>query len=152
MTERKYPRVRSAVGSESRTKQSFRTECNINKIMEKHQRTGLINHLSTKSPLYGDFSEMNDYHTSYNRVLDAQKEFLTLPSRLRKRFDNDAGKLMNFLHDPKNLDEAIKLGLLKNVDSKATPSLSQMISEASEGKDKPKKNDAKKGQNDGESN
>ena len=42
--------------STAMTKQSFKDECDINKIMAKFQKTGALNHYAKHAPQYGDAS------------------------------------------------------------------------------------------------
>lgn len=105
-------RVLTINDEESKTIQSEKDNCDINVIVSRFKRTGVMNNLSTKSPLYGDFSEVGDFHTAQNRIIAAQEAFDALPSDLRKRFANDPGNLISFLDDPQNRSEAIKLGLV----------------------------------------
>lgn len=99
-------------GKESRTKQSFKKQCDINVIMKKYEKTGLITHTKQHGH-YGDFTNVTDYHAALNAVHEANEGFMTLPASLRKRFGNDPAKLIEFLNDSKNLDEAIELGLVE---------------------------------------
>lgn len=101
----------SFAGCEARTKQSFREECNINTIMAKWQRTGLISHLAGRPPTFGDFSQQMDYQEAANKVIRADEAFAELPARIRDRFHNDPGELIGFLSDPENDAEAEALGL-----------------------------------------
>lgn len=95
----------------SMTKQSFREECDINNILKRYQKTGVIEHVKHYNGQYGDFTGINDYHSACNRVLAAEEAFSTLPSSLRSRFRNDPGEFLSFVNDPKNLDEMVSLGL-----------------------------------------
>jgi hypothetical protein len=36
------------------TRQSFRDECDINKIVDTYARTGMVNHIPKTQPIYGD--------------------------------------------------------------------------------------------------
>lgn len=94
-------------------KQSFQSECDINTIMSKYQKTGLIEHVQKFQGSYGDFTSVADYQLSLNQVLDAQNAFEALPSAIRARFQNNPGAMLAFLEDPKNRDEAVKLGLVE---------------------------------------
>lgn len=94
------------------TVQSEKDSCDFNKIYAKYTRTGLMTNLRTDAPRYGDFSDAVDYHTSLLRMQEAQDQFMELPALIRKRFDNDPGKLIDFLSDAGNRLEAIKLGLV----------------------------------------
>lgn len=96
-----------------RTRQAHRAECDINNIVEKARRTGLVGHLSNKSPYFADVSYGFDYQSALGLVMDAQERFKTLPSVIRERFGNDPAALLAFLSDPKNREEGQKLGLIK---------------------------------------
>lgn len=103
--------VQNVKGS-SRTLQNFKDECNINNIMKKFERTGMLNHARQYEGGYGDFTDAPvDFQEAMNIVLDAEKMFATVPAKVRKEFDNDPGKFLAFVDDPKNLDRARELGL-----------------------------------------
>lgn len=95
----------------SLAKQSFKDECDINTLMERYQRSGVIEHVNRFGGRYGDFTGVQDYQASVNQVLEAQEAFMTLPSSVRKRFDNDPGVFLDFVMEPSNLDEMVSLGL-----------------------------------------
>lgn len=92
-------------------KQSFQAECDINTIMQKYQKTGLIDHVQKFQGSYGDFTSVADYQLSLNQVLDAQRAFDDLPSSIRARFNNNPGSMLAFLEDPANQEESVRLGL-----------------------------------------
>lgn len=111
---RRHPRVsKSFEGTVSRTKQEFREESNINNIMAKYEKHGVITHIKTGEPVYGDFSGLTDYQTSLNTVMAAQDVFDSLPAKLRKRFSNDPAEMVRFVEDPANADELVELGMAK---------------------------------------
>lgn len=93
------------------TKQSFRDECDINKLMAQYQKTGVMTHLTRGLPSYGDFTNAADYHTASTKVLEAQRAFDELPAEVRTRMRNDPMKLLEFLEDEKNHEEGVQLGL-----------------------------------------
>lgn len=98
----------------TRTQQSLENETNINAIMARVLKTGQMpTARSAEQPFYGDFTAADDYYSAVNRIADAESEFADLPSAIRSRFENDPGKLIEFLSDSKNLDEAITLGLIE---------------------------------------
>lgn len=120
MSETKYPRVLNAFDRnpvryeedmESRTKQAHKDETDINRIMQKYQKTGLLDHVNKYQGEYGDFSEVTDFQSALNKIHESQEMFGTLPSSIRKQFDNDPGKFLNFVEDPNNFDAAVDLGL-----------------------------------------
>lgn len=95
----------------SRTKQSFAEGVNINTIMKKVARTGLMPQRS--GAYYGDFSDGLSYQESLAKINSANDAFMELPADIRSRFNNEPAELIDFLSDSKNKDEAVKLGLIK---------------------------------------
>lgn len=93
-----------------RTKQSHADESNINFIMAKYLKTGILNHANAHKGVY-DYASENDFQTSINIVLEAQSMFDALPSAIRNRFDNEPARFLKFVQNEKNEDEIIKMGL-----------------------------------------
>lgn len=98
----------------SKAIQSEKDSSDINFIVERFGITQMVP-IGPKLPEYGDFDEINDYQSALNAVRVAGEEFMQLPAKLRSRFDNDPQKLLEFLDNPENKDEAVKLGLTKPV-------------------------------------
>lgn len=111
----------------SRTKQSFVEECDINNILKQYQKTGQIRHITAQAEKgqYVDLPEPIDFQESLNTVMRAEEAFATLPAKLRNRFGNDPSEFLEFMGDPANQDEIIKLGLAKDlrVPDPAAPNL-----------------------------
>jgi phage internal scaffolding protein len=91
--------------------QQFKDECDINNILRQFNVTGLLPE-NPLSPRYGDFTGIMDYQSALNAVIAAEEGFMALPAEIRASFDNDPEQLINFLNDPANKDQAIKLGLI----------------------------------------
>lgn len=110
----------------SLTRQEFVQESDLNNIMKRYA-SGLPPSLAgSRTPMFGDFSNIPDYQTSLQVVIDAQDRFADLPSAVRKRFDNDPGKLIEFLQNSDNRNEAVRLGLIdKPAETPADSKLSQ---------------------------
>lgn len=104
----------------SRTKQSFKDECDINLIMARYEKTGLLEHINRGEPQYADLSEL-DFMSAMNMVAEAREVFAALPSKLRDRFANDPARLLAFLDNEDNRAEAITLGLVPPPPAAATP-------------------------------
>ena len=96
----------------SRTKQSFKDECDINKIMAKYQTTGVITHVAKHAPQYG-FAPSLDFQTAMNLINKANDQFADLPSQVRRRFDNNPAEFLQFCENPDNRSEMALLGLLE---------------------------------------
>lgn len=98
----------------SLTHQSMAAETDINNIMRKFEKTGILEHRNTFEGKYGDFTDIPmDYHESMNAVLAANDMFTTLPAKIRRRFGNDPSQFLDFVGDPSNSEEMIRLGLAK---------------------------------------
>lgn len=101
----------------SMTKQSFAAECDINNIIKQYKVTGMISHISARAAQgsYLDLPDPLDFQESLNVVAEAQRAFDTLPSKVRDRFDNNPTKFLEFMADPANGEELVKLGLASRV-------------------------------------
>lgn len=106
-------RLRTAVGDRSLTKQAFKEECDINSIMRRFERDGILAHYNTYRGDYGDFTECPEYHEAQNKVLAANEMFLTVPAKIRERFANDPARFLEFVQDKKNLPQMREWGLAK---------------------------------------
>lgn len=101
-------------GRISRTQQQFKNECDVNQIMKKYRETGSIDFkLMRAEGVYADLSNVKGYMDSLQSAIDAREAFEAMPAYLRKRFDHDPNKLIQFVSDSKNYDEAVKLGLVE---------------------------------------
>lgn len=105
----------------SMTVQSFKDETDINVIVARAVSGADISHVNSRVARYGDFSNIPDYQSALNLVNRAEGMFRELPAPVRERFSNDAVKMVNFLQDPANYDEAVKLGLVVPVKPPVVP-------------------------------
>lgn len=108
-------RVQAKVDPVGMTEQSHANDVDINKIMARYHKTGLLQ-TTRKQALVGDFSSVGSYQECLEKVLAAQDAFMSLDSQIRARFDNDVSKIIDFCENPENLEEAIKLGLVDKPD------------------------------------
>lgn len=90
--------------------QSHKDSCDINFIMKKYEQTGQLHHVMEAMPNFGDFDPIT-YQEAKNATIAAEDAFMSLPAKLRQRFDNDPGKFLEFTDDPANAEELINLGL-----------------------------------------
>jgi len=110
--ERERERVVTEVGEKSLTKQSEADACDINAIMRRYQSTGVLDHQAGQAARYGDFSNVEDYLASLNKVREAQQRFDDLPSKIRDHVENEPGKFLELVFDPERKEEMVQLGLL----------------------------------------
>lgn len=119
-----FDRERAAIvfHEESRTHQSFKAECDINTIMGKYERGQLIEHVNRYQGDYGDYTKVpQSYDEALNQVIEAKDMFMTLPAKLREKFDNDPAEFLAFVDNPENLDEMRELGLANPLPSQPGP-------------------------------
>lgn len=111
-------------GDDGCTRQEFREECDINVLMSRYITRGVVPP-SVGIGLYGDFSEVGDYQEALDTIQRAKAQFDWMDARVRERFKNDPAKLLEFIMDKGNLEEAKKLGLLKLQEPQAPASAPQ---------------------------
>lgn len=103
-----------------RTKQSFKDECDINHIMARYQKTGVLDFAQKHAPQYGDCTGV-EFQAGMQKIAQARSMFEELPSKLRLRFSNDPAEFLEFVQNPANREEAKELGLLKPELVQGTP-------------------------------
>lgn len=96
----------------SLTQQQFKDEVDINNIIERFVKTGELPG-DYQTPSYGDYTETPDFHTALSAVREAAENFMLLPAHLRARFNNDPQQLLEFVSEPSNEAEAVRLGLVR---------------------------------------
>lgn len=94
----------------SLTVQSFTEDADVNTIARRFGITDI-----PFTPIGEEVTDLTGA-PDLRQILEARREaanhFTALPMKLRKRFRNSPEELWNFLHDPDNRDEAIRLGLI----------------------------------------
>lgn len=101
----------------SKTQQSFKEDADINTIVRRFGLTGKLPD-NVRMPEYADYNDVFDFQTAMNTMMEAEREFMKLPSDIRRRFENDPQQLLEFVSNDANYDEAVKIGLVK---AKAPP-------------------------------
>lgn len=102
---------------ESFVQQSDYERSDINLIVERFIRTGVLESVKQTQGMYGDFSDVGDYHSALNQVRYAEESFMTLPATVRAKFQNDPGQFLDFINNPSNEREMYEMGLF-NADYK----------------------------------
>lgn len=95
------------------TQQHFAQECDINEILRRSASSGVLP-VNDKVPQYGDFTVVpKSLQDAFAMIKQANDLFMSMPWDVRERFANNPERMVAFLNDSKNRDEAIKLGLVK---------------------------------------
>lgn len=96
------------------TKQADKDRVDINYIMKRYQKTGMIDFGTNQAGEYLTIGSV-DFQEAMNIIVRANEMFAEMPSSHRKRFGNDPRQFLEFIEDPANADEARKLGLLNAI-------------------------------------
>lgn len=107
------PKTGELVPMSSMTKQSEMESCDIHNILKEYSQQGFENLVRENAARgqYADLTDLPDYQEALNIVISSQAAFAALPSQVRERFGNDPARFIQFLGDPANQEEAIRLGL-----------------------------------------
>ena len=73
----------------SMTEQHHARACDINTIMTKYLKTGVVDHINKYEPTYGDVSEA-DFKKSMDLVAAVKSEFQDLPAYVRAEIGDEA--------------------------------------------------------------
>lgn len=101
--------------SVSRTQQHFGKDANVNTIMKKYGKSGLLTDPTikpTREPFYGDFSSVPTFMDAQNKMVDVKNWFNTLPPEIRSKFNNNPFECQAWIINPENKEDAQELGLL----------------------------------------
>lgn len=96
---------------ESLTHQEFAEESDINVIID---RFGIgENPIEAQEWVTNvDIADApNNYMDVMNQLNQARDQFMSLPAKVRSQFDNDPGRFVDFVSDPNNGDELVRMGL-----------------------------------------
>lgn len=104
-------RVEVRFSKPSRTRQEFAEECDINSIMARYSKTGVISHVNPAEPRFLDLSVLPDFQSAMHIMMQANDAFASLPAAVRREFDNDPAKFVSFAEDGANLPKLREWGL-----------------------------------------
>jgi len=116
----------------SLTKQSFKDECDINRIMARYQATGLLPNVNELPAQYLDVTGL-DFQDHQNYIAGANSMFYELPSAIRAKFSNSPGEFLDFCSQEKNRPELAQLGLLRPITEPVIPNPQPNLSTAQNG-------------------
>lgn len=100
---------------EGMTEQCHKKECDMNYILRDYTRTGLIRHANENEGKYDDVSSA-DFQNAMFTVARVNSMFESLPGMMRKQFDNNASKFLEFVQNPNNYEEMRNMGILHGND------------------------------------
>jgi phage internal scaffolding protein len=78
------------------TEQHHKDKCDVNQILAKYQKTGVIEHVKRHGAHYG-FCDGRDFTEATFLVTKAREMFEDLPSKTREKFAHDPAKFLDFV-------------------------------------------------------
>ena len=96
---------------ESLTQQQFAEDAKIQNIVKKYDSQGFFDTINRNPAQYGDFTQITDLHSAMDKIHEAKENFMTIPSHIRERFQNDPQQFYSFASDENNFDELVDMGL-----------------------------------------
>lgn len=103
----------------SQTLQSFKDDADINCIIARYENTGVLVDPTvpvSRTPQFGDFSDLPTYQEAQNVIVAANNAFSSLSSKIRERFGNDPAAYFDFVQSLKegseDYAEAVRLGII----------------------------------------
>ena len=106
--------VKSDNTEPSLTIQEQKDQTDINKILAKYAKTGVIEHVSKYEGQYGDVTGL-DYLTMQNQIASVNSMFMDLPAKTRAKFDNDPAKFLDYAGQDYAIDD-MSDGSIDNID------------------------------------
>lgn len=110
------PRVRKGLkftpGS-GRTKQEFKKDCDINYIIKRYHKTGILpqDTRDVAKQFFGDFTNVPAIEDMYATINAAESVFAALPAAVRKVYENDPRKFLKAAETKEGRELMAKLGL-----------------------------------------
>jgi len=89
------------------TKQAYKDETDIVKIMARADKLGTISHLQKFEGVYADYSDF-DFHEQTQKLTEGRQIFDELPMELRKEFGQSPADFFAYVNDPANKDDLQK--------------------------------------------
>lgn len=101
------------------TQQHFKEAVDINNILAKYRKTGIMEHVKLAKERYGDFTELGEYAVHLDKVAKAQQAFESLPAELRNQFNNSIPGFFEYVMKEENYDQCVKWGIFDPKEPKA---------------------------------
>jgi phage internal scaffolding protein len=104
-------RVSFETKGESLTEQQFAEESQILNKIRKYDSQGFFDSINRNPAQYNDFTQVRDLADAIDQIEQARDAFQTIPSDIRKKFNNSPSEFFDFASKESNYDELVKLGL-----------------------------------------
>lgn len=112
LDHRGKPRVQTVNDDESMTVQSDGARADINKILREFKEVGILENLNAMQAEFADISDFVDYKDALGNAMQAEADFMTLPSKVREMFNHDVAEFLDTAHDPEKRDALVAAGII----------------------------------------
>lgn len=119
----------------SMTRQEFADESDINIIMQRYEKTGVMPTMNAnREPQYFDVTDMpTDFREAMDYMIAAEDAFMSLPATVRRDMGNDPANFVEFASKPENLAKMREWGLAPPAQEPAEPLAVRVVSEPAPG-------------------
>lgn len=119
---RLVPRLtKSFKGCEQMTQQQFKEDCDVNNIMERYFRTGVLDHIAQNEPQYG-MMDGKTFTELQNEIAAAKSLFESLPARARAHFEHEVTQFLDYVASEDASESLLRdLGVPGDWDPSGTP-------------------------------
>ncbi len=100
--------TKQPVYKDGRTKNAFKDETDINKILKRAEKVGTISHLNQYRGQYADFSNF-DFFEATLMLTKGREIFDALPAEIRSEFSQSQAAFFNYVNDPANVERLDEL-------------------------------------------
>jgi len=114
-TGQKLRKILTKTSTNTKVEQHHRTE--IKKMVQEVESRGLLRANTVFNGELDDYPSY-DFQEAQFMMAKARSTFEQMPSQLRKKFENNPAKFMDFANNPQNAQEMVELGLAKTLDYK----------------------------------
>lgn len=111
----------------SQTRQEFKDECDVNVLMARYEKTGVMPMSNGMEPAYLDIVDTPPLMEALQIMHDAQEAFMRLPAATRREFDNDPVEFVKFAQNADNLDKMREWGLAEPLPVEPAPTKVEII-------------------------
>ena len=91
--------------------ESHAATLDINYIVDKFTRTGVLDHNQQYGGQYGNFIAGDIYEIAQDAIAQANGIYESLPGAIRQQFPHGTAQFLDFINDPENAEEIEALGL-----------------------------------------
>lgn len=132
-THKKGERLYAKMSKETQTEQSHKQECDINYIMQRYRKTGILPTRINK-PVFADVANVGGFDKAMDIVAKGMSEFHKLPEKIRLKYDNDPRKWLKAAEE--SIIKRGEMKLQKKKDEETAAKIKELENQVNKGKEK----------------